>query len=91
MNEHQLKELFSGLNIPGVGSISVIKFDAPEGYFDSYETYDCECIIEVTSPAGLNTRFFRQKGGHTSYGGTEWYGWKEVKPKEKPVIVYEEV
>lgn len=91
MNESELKELFSGLNIPGIGTISIIKFDAPEGYYDSYDTYDCECIIEVMNSSGLNTRFFRKKGGHTSYGGTEWHDWKEVRPQSKSVIIYEEV
>lgn len=89
MNEQSLNSIFDGSEIPGLGRIAIVKFDAPEGYFDSYDTYQCECIIKVDN--GLSIAYYRRTGEATSYGGVTWYSWRVVQPKEKIVLVYEDV
>lgn len=72
--------------VPGLGDVTVIeKQMAGEGDYAAkiYIVFKVEAAPDVYS-------FFKKEGNYASYDGSSWDGsFKEVRPTEKTILVYE--
>lgn len=72
--------------VKGLGDVEIV--ESRTGGEGDYEV-DTYLVFKVTDVAGT-VRYYRKGGTYASFSGTEWYGdFKEVRPQEKTVLVYE--
>lgn len=99
--EYQHKYNNSIVTIDDLGIVELVEIERPdddvirEAYYGDYpQGYEGKIalVFKVTSPKDSQIVYVRKEGTVNSYGSESWDGpLTEVKPVEKPVVVFERV